>query len=75
MARVTNAQLQAQLETMAADADTVPLAVCEAGSGRAVGTLLSAAGDRALAYLRFDRTEDAPAGSLVAGMVGVTPER
>lgn len=43
--------------------------------GRAVGTLLSAAGDRALAYLRFDRTEDAPAGSLVAGMVGVTPER
>lgn len=33
------AGLQAQLETMAADADTVPLAVCEAGSGRAVGTL------------------------------------
>lgn len=42
--------------------------------GRAVGTLLSAAGDHALAYLRFDRTEGAPAGSLVAGGVAVLPE-
>lgn len=43
--------------------------------GRPVGVLLTAAGDRALAYLRFDRTEGAPDGSLVAGAASVRPEQ
>ena len=64
-------ELRKGLVRVRLDGPAPPSGTAIVAGDRPAGTLLSSAGDRALAYLRFDRA-DAP---LTAGSVRVLPER